>query len=102
MAVFLKGDSGDLQVGPRGRLGGGPGLAQAAFLAVCLLLASRTDYNFPSTAVLRRPPPARHCLIVCRGKLQEEINLLLTPSREFHPQSPLGMPEAWAGGGGGR
>lgn len=37
VAVFLKGDSGDLQVracsGPRGRLGGGPGLARAAFLA---------------------------------------------------------------------
>ena len=33
VAVFLKGDSGDLQVGPRGWLGGGPGLAGAAFLA---------------------------------------------------------------------
>lgn len=37
VAVFFKGDSGDLQVGaysgPRGRLGGGPGLARAAFLA---------------------------------------------------------------------
>lgn len=62
-------------------------------------LASRTDYNFPSSAVLRRPPPEGHCLIVCRGKLQEEINLLLTPSRELHPQSPLGMPGGLAGGG---
>lgn len=62
-------------------------------------LASRTDYNFPSSAVLRSPPPAGHCLIVCRGKLQEEINLLLTPSRELHSQSPLGMPGGLAGGG---
>lgn len=63
-------------------------------------LASRTDYNFPSSAVLRRPPPAGHCLIVCRGKLQEEINLLLTPSRELHPPVPTG--NAWGPGRRGR
>lgn len=61
-------------------------------LPLCPALASHTDYNFPFTAVLRRLPPARHCLIVCRGKLLEEINLPLTRSWEFLYQSPLGMP----------
>lgn len=62
------------------------------------LLASHTDYNFPFFTVLRRLPPARHCLIVCRGKLLEEINLPLTLSWEFLYQSPQGMPGAGQAG----
>ena len=51
VAVFLKGDSGDLQVGPRGWLGGGPGLAGAAFLAsfhICVLHAFHFHLFSPS------------------------------------------------------
>lgn len=70
VAVFLKGDSGDLQVGglqaPKGLLGGGPGLAEQLFLPLCPPAGFTHRLQLPLRGCLTQATsgwPLSHCLL---------------------------------------
>lgn len=102
-----QGDSGDLQVGacsgPRGLLGGGPGLARAAFLAP---LPARWLHAQITTS----PPPLSYAghlrlaivSLFVEGSSRRKLTCCSPQAGSFTPSPHWECLGAWAGAGGGR
>lgn len=107
VAVFLKNDSGDLQVGacssPRGQLGGGPSLAGLLFSPLCPPSGFTHRLQLP----LLRLSYAGHLRLAivslfAEGSSRRKLTCCSPQAGSCcTPPSPLGMPGGLAGGGGG-